>query len=403
MPDEPDVAHRDLLCAEAIRFIGRLSHTTHSLRTYSINSPAIRFGLEGMATASQSMIALDGTTRIKIVGERISVGEFTINPPPGMVEAARRLRSWLRVRGVAAIEVTAPPSADDVLGMLRALSGLDPAVRTVEEGDAATALQAEGVSSFRFVLCPPSDSDDAMLDEDPAVNTMRRYLRVARGLQRLHEQGPEPAVVLELTRAVQGMVDLVLSDLIRALVLTGDQDVLPYATRHPIHRLILALGCGRRLGMQPRELLEMGLCALIADVPLYNLPPALLEKRGKLSDAERQRVQRVPLDNVQQLLGAGELSPALRRRLLVAFELRLGADRSGYPIPITWPALHPFSRLIAVCGAYDAMISARPWRPAMPPREALSRMRTLRGKRYDALMVDELDEMLNTHLFEERT
>ncbi|MFT4975876.1 MAG: hypothetical protein ACI8S6_001769 [Myxococcota bacterium] len=395
---DEDVAHRDQLCAEGIRFIGRLSHTTHSLRTYSIDSPAIRFGLEGMAAAGQGIVALGGTTRIRVIGEQISIGDFTINPPPGMVDAARRMRTWLRERGVAAIELTGPPSADDVKGMLRALYSLEPSLGELEEGDAATALQANHVQSFRFITCSPSASDDELLDEDAAVVAIRRYLRTARVLQRMHEQGPEPAIVLELMRSVQGMVDLVLSDPIRALVLSIDRDVLPYDIGHPLHRLILALVCGRRLGMQPRELLELGMAALCADLALYNLSEELLAQTRELTPAELGRVHRVPLETVQILLGAGDLSPALRRRLLVAFELRLGADRSGYPVPLTWPELHPFSRLSAVCDAYDAMTSQRPWRAAMPPEEALSRLRTQRGRRYDALMVDELDELLTTHL-----
>lgn len=398
--DEVDVAYRDQLCAEGIRFVGRLAHTTHSLRTYSIDSPAIGFGLEGMAAAGQAMVSLGGTTRVKVVGEQISVGAFRVNPPPGMIEAARRLRTWLRQRGVAAIELTKPPSGEDIKGMLRVLVSLDPAAGEVSEGDAALALQAEKIRGFRFITCDPNASDDELLDEDPAVNALRRYLRSARVLQRFHEQGPEPAVLLELSRAVQGMVDLVFGDPIRALVLTSAHEVLPYDVRHPLNRLILSLACGRRLGMQPKELLELGMCALSADIALYSLPEDLLAQPRALSEAEKARLHHAPLESARTLFGAGDLSPALRRRMLVAFELRLGADRSGYPVPLAWPTLHPFSRLIDICGAYDAMVSERPWRPAMAPDDALSHLRVGRGRRYDALMVDELDEMLNTHLLE---
>jgi HD-GYP domain-containing protein (c-di-GMP phosphodiesterase class II) len=217
-------------------------------------------------------------------------------------------------------------------------------------------------------------------------------------VQRLHEQGPEPAVLLELNRAAQGLVELVLHDPTRAMVLTTGRGVLPYAVTHPIHRLLLAVVAGRRLGMQQKELLELALCALSADLSLYGLPPEILDKPGPLSPAERARVEQHPLQTVAALLSAGELSPALRRRLLVAFELRLGADRSGYPVPLVWPELHPFSRLIAVGDAYDALLSERPWRPAQTPSEALSWLQQQRGLRYDPLMVDELEDLLRTHL-----
>ena len=396
MESNTTLTARDQLCDEGIRLVGRLAHTVKSLRTYSINSPAIRFGLEGMASAGAALVAMsEGPVQLRLSGDRVAVGDYPVSPPPGMLEAVRFLRAWLRERGIAGIVLADLPTAEDIKDLLRVLYELDP--DHLEEDEANTALQKLGVQRVRFLACRPGDGDEDG-DEDPAVGALRVYLRAARDVQRLIEQGPEPAVLLELNRAAQGLVDLVLHDPTRAMVLTTGRGVLPYAVTHPIHRLLLAVVAGRRLGMQPRELLELGLCALSADLGLHRLPEGLLSRAAPLTPGERGRMQLHTVQTVAVLLGAGELSPALRRRLLVAFELHLGADRSGYPEPLVWPELHPFSRLIAVVDTYDALVSVRPWRPARTPAEALAILQEQRGKHYDALMVDELEEVLRTHL-----
>jgi hypothetical protein len=399
--DTEEFEHRDQLCAEAIRFVGRMAHTCHSLRTYDLNSPAIRFGLRGMSMAGQGMVTLSPMVRLKLLGERVHVGEFTVSPPPGMLEAANRLRIWLRVRGVAAIDIVNPPTVDDIKGMLRALESLTPEDQEIQEGDALAALEKESVSAFQFVACPPDASDDELSDEDPAVGALRCYLRLARVLQRLQEQGPEPAVLLELRRATQRLVELVQKDLIRALVLTQTHGVHPHSVHHPIQRAILALACGQRLGIQAKELEELGMCAFCCDIALYQIPQEQRYETRALTQDQLLQLYRSPLDSARQLLGTGDLNPSLCRRILVAFEFRLNADRSGYPVPLSWPSLHPFSRLLSICDIYTMMVFPPPRRKPLLPAEAVAHLREHRGRQYDALMVDELDDLVNTHLLTE--
>lgn len=396
-------AHRDQLCAEAIRFVGRMAHTCHSLRTYSLDSPAIRFGLRGMSMAGQALVAFSAPVRIKLLGEHIHVGAFTVSTPPGILEATNRLRLWLRVRGVVAIDIISSPSVDDIRSMLRALERLSPETRAVLEGDALVALEQESVSAVQFVSCPPDASDDELSDEDPSVFALRCYLWLARVVQRLQEQGPEPAIILELRRASQRLVALVQKDLIRALVLLQANNVHPHNIHHPIQRAILALACGQRLGIRTQELEELGLCALCCDLALYTIPEAHRYETRAMTQAQLLQLYHAPLNSTRQLLSTGGLRPSLRRRVLVAFELHLNADRSGYPVPLSWPALHPFSRLLSICEDYTMLVSPPPRRKPLRPAEALPHLRAKRGRQHDALMVDELDDLVNTYLLTEHS
>ena len=399
---EPDLALRDQLCGEGVRMMGRMAHTIRSLRTWPIDSPAIRFGLNGVATAASNICTMAGEVSLVLAGDRVRVGDYPVSPPPGMLSALRELRDWLRERGITGFTLSGQPGPAEVRAALAVLRELEPGTPPDEEA-LNEPLVSAGVSSIRFVASRPTKSGLAGVDpdEDPSVSILRLYLRGLRGVARLNEQGSTPAIQLELTRLVQGIIDLLTDDARKALALLGARGAAPSSETHPLHRTILALVMGRRLGMQEKELLELGLCALTADHGIIHVPRAILDKAGSLTPEERTVMQRHPLETVRNLFGAGPLSPALRRRLLVAFELRQGFDRSGYPQPLLWPELHPFSRIICLVDAYEALRSVRPWRPARSAARTMEILGKGASRRYDPMLLEELSDMLKAYRFED--
>lgn len=396
--------NRDELCGEGVRMMGRMAHTIRSLRTWPIESPAIRFGLNGISAAATNIVGLtEGDLKLVLSGDRVRVGDYTVSPPPGMLSAIRELRGWLRERGVSGFVFHTAPSPDEIQAALVLLREVDPE-EPPADGALNAQLAAEGMTGLSLVACKPIRSGLAGVDpdEDPSVSILRIYLRGLRGVARLSEQGSTPAVLLELTRLVQALTDLLMDDARKALALMGGRGSAPYAQAHPLHRTILSLAMGRRLGMREKELLELGMCALAADFGMNRIPAEIREKGGgRLPPEEFKQMQRHPLETLQHLLAAGPLSPALRRRLLVGFELRMGFDRSGYPQPLLWPELHPFTRVIALADAYDALRSVRPWRAARSSAEAMSLLKKGASRQYDPMLVEELDAMLKAYRFEE--
>jgi len=386
-----------------VRMMGRLAHTIRSLRTWPIDSPAIRFGLNGISTAATNIASLvEADISLMLTRDRVRVGDYPVSPPPGMLSAIREMRDWLRERGISGFILAAASAPEDIRALLLQLQALDPEAPL--SADALRTLLADrGIHGVSLLPCKPAKNGMQGVDpdEDPAVSIVRLYLRGLRGVGRLNEQGVSPAVLLELTRLVQGIIDLLMEDARKGLALMAGRGAAPYAETHPLHRTILALAMARRLGMQEKALLELGMCALSVDHGLTSVPPEILEKSGSLSGAERAILKRHPHDTIRHLLAAGPLSPALRRRLLVAFELRLGFDRGGYPRPVLWPELHPFTRLIALADGYDALRSVRPWRPARSAAETFAILTKKAGRQYDPMLVEELEDMLRAYRFED--
>ena len=63
-------------------------------------------------------------------------------------------------------------------------------------------------------------------------------------------------------------------------------------------------------------------------------------------------------------------------------------DGGGYPDELAGEAIPLAARIVAVCDAYQAMTSARPYRPASTPREARAELRRCAGTQFDARVVD---------------
>ena len=65
-------------------------------------------------------------------------------------------------------------------------------------------------------------------------------------------------------------------------------------------------------------------------------------------------------------------------------------DGSGYPDGLKGEEIPLASRIIAVCDAYHAMTSDRPYQAAVPQKEALAELRRCAGSHFDPVVVEVL-------------
>ena len=63
-------------------------------------------------------------------------------------------------------------------------------------------------------------------------------------------------------------------------------------------------------------------------------------------------------------------------------------DGKGYPDALRGEAIPLGSRIIAVCDAFDAMISDRAYRDGMAPAEAFAELRRCAGRQFDPRVVE---------------
>ena len=114
--------------------------------------------------------------------------------------------------------------------------------------------------------------------------------------------------------------------------------------------------------------------AELHDIGKLAVPDAILNKPGPLDEAEWAFMRRHTLVGERILAAAPALADVAR--LVRSSHERF--DGSGYPDGLAGVSIPLGSRVIAVCDAWDAMITDRPYRRAMDARRRARRARALR-------------------------
>ena len=171
-----------------------------------------------------------------------------------------------------------------------------------------------------------------------------------------------------------------------------------YTANHGVNTAILSIALGRRLGFSRREISDLGVGALIHDIGTLDVPAALLDKPGRLSESERDSMER------QARLGAQRILPLQPGRGVpvkafeIALEHRLRVDMANLPPNLRKTSIHLFSKIVKIADAYDAMTTKRVFRAAVfPPADALALLRERSGLEFDPLLVKAFTAMLGPH------
>jgi HD-GYP domain-containing protein (c-di-GMP phosphodiesterase class II) len=109
-----------------------------------------------------------------------------------------------------------------------------------------------------------------------------------------------------------------------------------------------------------------------------------VDKPGPLTDAEWEFMRTHSVIGERILAAAPALNEAAR--LVRSSHERW--DGTGYPDRLAGELIPVGSRIIAVCDAYEAMVSSRPYRSRMSAEVALEELRRCGGTQFDPEVVD---------------
>lgn len=149
---------------------------------------------------------------------------------------------------------------------------------------------------------------------------------------------------------------------------------------HYTHLLARAAGLGE---VEADDLLN---AAPMHDVGKIGIPDAILQKNGKLDEAEWQ-VMRQHAQIGAEIIGEHE-SGLLRMARSIALTHHEKWDGSGYPNGLAGEAIPLEGRIVAIADVFDALTSVRPYKPAWPVEEALEFLRRESGRHFDPQLVE---------------
>jgi diguanylate cyclase (GGDEF)-like protein len=131
--------------------------------------------------------------------------------------------------------------------------------------------------------------------------------------------------------------------------------------------------------------------AALHDIGKVAIPDAILDKPAALDDAEWDFMRTHTLIGERILASA----PALSEASQIVRSSHERMDGNGYPDGLAGEKIPIGARIIAVCDAYDAMVSNRPYRTAMSREGAMAELRRGAGSQFDPAVVEAFVEALH--------
>ena len=241
------------------------------------------------------------------------------------------------------------------------------------------------LSGYQDYLC--EQLGHVLLDDNQPVTARYQFLsETARGmLDRAFSSRDTNEKIGVATNLGDYMVDIfaeetpAASDVLQ--VLRHDYCTFAHSFNVASYCVLLA----KRLGITGRsELQELAVAGLLHDLGKLNVPPTILNKKGRLTSEEFEVIKRHPTDGFLQLCSRDDLT---RGQLMVVYQHHERLDGSGYPCRAVADDIHPYAKLCAVVDVFEAMTSARPYRGPMPTQQVIEFLAGQSGSELDQEIV----------------
>ncbi len=158
---------------------------------------------------------------------------------------------------------------------------------------------------------------------------------------------------------------------------------------------LIARELAGKYGFTDEYIEHIFLFAPLHDIGKIGIPDRILLKPGSLSESERSEMQshtqkgRQIIDEMLSDFGLGTVAHVEILRNIAQFHHET-LDGAGYPNGLKGDAIPIEARIIAVADIFDALTSARPYKPAWSIEEAFAALRKLAGLKLDPDCVNSL-------------
>jgi len=380
-------------------FVVALYGALRAVKLYPVENAAVQKALGDVVAAADVVLARDHELTVRAAGEVLFVNDVRLRLEIDSYAAYSHVLTLWRACGVGRLHVARRAEPREWLSLLTALQrpgAEDPEARFEE---VCERTQLGGARAFEL---GPALHEDELPDEQEARSASKRLysqsVAVAREVLTSLRVGKTPSL-RKLKRAVQGIVDQILSEEAPILGLTTLRDFDEYTFTHSVNVGIFSVAIGKRLGLTKLQLYDLGLAAFLHDIGKTRIPSEIINKTSDLTPDEWELVRAHPWLGVLSLFDVSRAGSELPLRAMrVVYEHHLRADASGYPMPLRPRRQGLYSRIVAVADAFDAATSRRSYQP-MPidPAEILKKMREDPRTGHDPVVVKALINTLGIY------
>ncbi len=386
-PPERDQATEERLQVEGRHLVSAVHTACQALRLYPYENATVQNGIDDVERAAASLFASEGRIELRVTRDFVFVNEARLRLDMGSIAAISYLLSVLPRHDLGGFDVAdgvERPEWGAFLGALVREPGED------EDPYLAFRQRLDAVPVRAIEVSVRSESQAEGPEEEAKEDAKRTYFQCVQVAQDvLTDVRLGRAVkVRRVKRAVQAVVDQVIASETSIMGMTTLRDYDEYTFTHSVNVCILSVVIGQKLGLERRQLYELGFGALFHDIGKMRINPELTKKTSGLTDEEWREMQEHPTEGLLSLFSMQGFGEVPLRPMLMAYEHHMKNDLTGYPRSRRPRSPALFSRIVAVCDGFDAATSKRsyqsvPW----PPDKVLREMRDNPKRGYDPLLV----------------
>ncbi len=291
---------------------------------------------------------------------------------------AERFAQLLKRRGIGHIKFTAGIEAEELHALVCELAGAGRSVHSsghLRLGQVEVRHRPAGETAVGAL-----ETDAARvfgeIGQEELARVMEVYEAVRHGRQ---------LQVVGLSEIVAGFIDIFSQHADPLLVLVPLRDLDEYTFTHSLNVCLLNLAQATALGIDGDLLHDIGLAAMLHDIGKLFVPEEILNKPGKLTEAEWQMVCQHPVKGAEYLLDR----PGVPRLAVInAYEHHLRFDLRGYPqVDAGW-CQNLCSQMTSISDIYDSLRTRRPYRDPIGVETALGHIGELTGSQLHPVLAE---------------
>jgi HD-GYP domain-containing protein (c-di-GMP phosphodiesterase class II) len=162
----------------------------------------------------------------------------------------------------------------------------------------------------------------------------------------------------------------------------------PYTRGHSERVSRFSMAIAQRLGLSDEEIEKIRISALLHDVGKIAIDDNILKKPAALTDEEYEIMKKHPQKGYKIM----SQIPAMKEFLAGMYMHHEMVNGMGYPQGLKGDEIPLMGKIVAVADTFDAMTTDRPYQKAMKFEDALARIESFVGTRYDPGVVAAFSE-----------
>jgi HD-GYP domain-containing protein (c-di-GMP phosphodiesterase class II) len=386
-------AHSEKLQSLSRGLVSGLYMLIRSVKMYDPDNAVFQKPLTQLQDLVNQIITKEGKLELVGVKDSFYLNNMLVKVDLNSIENQRYLLQEMKSKDVGGFTLLKPVTVPELKNFIWIFSK-EQNNTSEEDGLAGRKLVNMKVAKFSK-LKEKLDKQDMNNPGDQKVDRKKYALTVyARAVFFLTKylesvRAGKPMNSAKALRIVQDFVDISYEQKTHFLGMTTMKREADYLIYHQVNVCLSSIVFGAELGLTKPQLRDLGYIALFHDAGMVTIPEELATKRGALTPEEKAIIQKAPLVSVRNILLEKGFSRSTLLRVVTTFEHKtefgtaVRDARGNIQMIIPKTNLGVYAKIIAICDAYDALTSKRPFRDAYGPEVALMLMWTEMRHKFD--------------------